>query len=211
MIALSFVDNSISIYNIKTKETSFKEYYKSSILNDLRIANPIFLDSVILYPTLDGKIIVIDINKKTVVKIINIDPESKINNIIFLNTVGDTLVAATPTKVFTFIDGITNVKSMNVKNVVVNNTNVYVSTLEGDIVKYDLSLNKIKSKKYKYAKFHALGYDKKLYALESQGFIIEINDDFSQEKIYDFSFDEDEKVVIIGNKLYYEDKYILLK
>ena len=37
------------------------------------------------------------------------------------------------------------------------------------------------------------------------------NEDFKSDKIYDFSFDEEDKVVVFGDTLYYDDKYIKLK
>lgn len=211
LLALGFVDNSIALYNIETKKTVFKEYLKGSILNDIRIANPIFLNTVILFPTLDGKISVVSKDTKAVVKTINIDPESKINNVIFLQPIGDTLIAATSKKIFSFTDGKVKLHDLDIKSVAINNQNVFVATLEGKLIKYDYELNLLKSKKFKYAKFHTIGYASYLYALESQGYIIRLDDTFNEVKIFDFSFDEEEKTIIIDDKLYFEDKYILLK
>ena len=211
LIALGFIDNSIALYNIETKKTVFKEYLKVSVLNDIRIANPIFLNTVILYPTLDGKISVVSKDSKTVVKTINIDPESKVNNVIFLKPIGDTLIAATSKKLFSFTDGKVKLHDLDIKSVAINNQNVFVATLEGKLLKYDYELNLLKSKKFKYAKFHTIGYASYLYALESQGYIIRLDDTFNEVKIFDFSFDEEEKAMIIDDRLYFEDKYILLK
>jgi len=210
-MAVGFVDNSIIIYDRIKKEILLKEYYKTSIINDNKIANPIFLSSVVLYPTLDGKIIVIDFTKHKIVKTINIDPQSDINNIIFLKNIEDSLIAATPKKLFSFVDGKIKIVDHNIKNVVVTEKYIYISTLEGEIIKYDHLLNKLNSKKYKYAKFIALGYTSKLYIVESQGFLVELDDELKKDTVYDFSFDEDYPVMILDDKLYFDDQYMILK
>ena len=211
LLAFGSVDNSISIYDIKNKKIIFTEYLKYSVINDIKIANPIFLNTVILYPTLDGKIVIVDIKKRKVVKSINLDPKSKINNIIFLQTIGDSLVAASSNKVFSFVDGQAKILDFDIRNILIKDRYIYVATLDGNLIKFDEKLNELKRKKFKFAKFHTIGYGKYLYALESQGYLVRLDDDFNEVNIYDFSFDENEKVISIKDKLYFEDEYIILK
>ena len=86
----------------------------------------------------------------------------------------------------------------------------YVATIDGQLIKLSASLNEVKSKKYKYAKFHALAFTDSLYAVESQGFLVNINSDFSKDSVYDFSFDNEERMIAIGNRIYFDSKYITL-
>jgi len=209
-LALLFTDNSIAIYDTKESKIKLKEYFKPSSLNDIKITNPIILDTIILFPTLDGKIVIIDIAKTNIIKTINIDPNGEINNIIFLANVDDNLVAATSNKLFVFGNGNLFVKDHEVKFVAVDQNNIFLSTLDGEIIKYDYKLNKIKSKKFRFAKFHSMGLNQYLYALESDHYLIKLSKDFEDIKVYDFSFDEDEKVFILKDKLYFEDQYIIL-
>ena len=211
LVALGLIDNSILLYNKETKQTYFKEYLSESLVNDIKIANPIFLDSVILYPTLDGKVVVVDIDKKSVIKTINIDPKSDINNIIFLSSIDDTLIAATPTKLFSFVDGNIKIKNFDIRNVIINEKNIYISTLDGQIIKFDKELKILKSKKFKFAKFHALGAASYIYALEENDYLITLNSDLNDVRIYNFSFDQDEKSIILGDKLYIGDQSITLE
>ncbi len=211
LVAMSFIDNSISLYDIKEKKVLFKEYFTISILNDIRITNPIFLTSLILFPTLDGKIVIVDKNKKTIYKTINLDPQNDIHNIIYLNAIGNTLVAATPNKIFSFVNGRVKILEMDIKNVAVNDKNIYVATLDGRVIKYDEKLNELDSKKFKFAKFHAMVFGDNLYILESQGYLIQIDKDFQNVSVIDFSFDEKEKVVAVDDTIYFEDNYITLK
>jgi len=211
LLAFISVDNSITLYNLDTKQVLFKNYLKSSIINNIKIANTVFLSSIVLYPTLDGKIVIVDLEKNTVIKTINIDPKSDINNIIFVKEVNDILIAATTKKLFSFVNSKVNLKDLDVQNIIVNKNNIYVATLDGEIIKYDFSLNKLASKKFKFAKINALAFGTSLYALESQEFLIRISEDFKYTKVFDFSFDEEEKVIAIDNKIYFDDEYIILK
>jgi len=211
LLAFGSIDNSITLYDMQTQKTLFKEYLKHSSLNNVKIANPIFLDNIVLFPTLDGKVVIVDLNKKVIVKTINIDPKSDINNIIFLQEIDNSLIAASSKKLFTFVDGKANIKDLDILQIIIKDEFIYVATLDGQVIKYNISLQQIASQKFKFAKINALAYGKYLYALESQDYLIEISDDFKNVKIYDFSFDEEEKIFAIENKLYFEDEYIELK
>ena len=72
------------------------------------------------------------------------------------------------------------------------------------------NLNEVASKKFKYAKIHALAFTDSLYAVESQGFLININADFSSNVIYNFSFDNEERMLALGNRIYFDSQYITL-
>lgn len=209
-LAFGSVDNSITLYDLDTKQILFKEYLKHSNVNNIKITNPIFLDTVILYPTLDGKIVIVDIKSRNIIKTMNIDPQSDVNNVIFLEEQEDALIVSTSKKLFTFLDGKPNIKDMDIKDIILKDNFIYVATLDGEIIKYDISLNKIASKKFKFAKINALAFGKSLYALESQGYLIRLSSDFREVKVFNFSFDDKTKVIGIENKLYFEDKYIIL-
>ena len=211
LIAVGSVDNSITLYNLDTKQIIFKEYLKPSLINNVKIANPIFLQRVVLFPTLDGKIVIVDLLKNQIVKTINIDPESDVNNIIFMKENTDTLIAATSKKLFSFLNNRVHLKDVDIQSIIVKDNYIYVATLDGNIIKYDSSLNQIASQKFKFAKINALAFGTSLYALESQDFLIKISENFKDVKIFDFSFDEEEKVIAIDNKIYFEDEYIIVK
>jgi len=211
ILAFSSNDNSITLYDIEKEQTLFKEYLKYSSINNIKIANPLFLNSLVLYPTLDGKIVIVDTKTKAIVKTLNIDPNSDINNIIFLEKIDDSLVAATTSKIFSFVNGAPNIKEIDVQNIILKDQFIYVATLDGQIIKYNKELQEIASKKFKFAKIHALAIGEYLYALESQEYLIRIDKEFKNAKVYDFTFDNEEKTIAIDNKIYFEDKYIILK
>ena len=210
LLALVYANNTLAIYDTTTEKFKYKEYQKTSAVNNTKIANPVFLDDIILFPTLDGNIVITSIKSYKLIKNINIDPNNEVNNIIFLKTIGDTMIAATSNKILSLGDGSFSIKDYNIKDIITNEQDIFIATLEGEVIKLDLSLAKIVSKKFKFSNIFALGFGTSLYALESQGYLIKLNENLTKATIYDFGFNEDEKTIIIGDTLYFEDSYIKL-
>jgi hypothetical protein len=211
LIGFLMIDNSIALYDLKERKTVFKSYFNISILNDIRIASPIFLNTLVLFPTLDGKVVIVDKLRKSVYKTINLDPKSDVKNITYLKAMGSTLIAATNNKLFSFVNGVVKTISEDIRSVASNTESIFVATLDGRIVKYDHLLNKQGELKFQYANFYALAYGDDLYALESQDYLIKVDNDLKNFEVYDFSFDEEDKVFAIDDTIYFEDSYIVLK
>lgn len=210
-LAMLFSDNSIQLYDLDTDKILLKEYFNHSFVNDTRIANPHFMSNIILFPTLDGKIVIVSRASNKVIKNIVVDADGQFNNIIFLDVIDDTLVAATANKIVSVGDGVLNIKDYNIRDIISKDNYIYLATIDGQIIKTDISLNIMDRRKYKYAKFYALAYGTSLYALESQGYLINIADDFKSDTIYDFDFDNEQKVIALEDTIYYENEYIILK
>lgn len=211
LLALVHSDNAISLYDLKDNKTVFKEYLEKSYANDVRIANPHFMSNIVLFPTLNGKVTVVSLQNYKVVRNITVDADGRFNNIIFLKVVNDTLVTATANKIISVGDGVLNIKDYEIRDVISHNNDIYIATIDGQIIKTDISLNVMNRNKYQFAKIYALAYGDSLYALESQGYLINIADDFKTDTIYDFSFDEEDKVIAIDDTIYFGSEYIKLK
>ena len=211
-LALVYSNNTIELIDIKTNKTLFKEYLPISLANDTRITNPYFMGGLILFPTLNGKVVIVSAATNESVKNISVDPDNEFNNIISLNVVESTqtLIVASPNKVVSISPKEIIAKSYEVRDIIVKNNDVYLATIDGQIIKLTPNLVEVAKKKYKYAKIHALAFSDSLYAVESQGYLINLNQDFTDDKIYDFSFDNEERMIAIGNKIYYDSKYITL-
>ena len=211
ILAIVNSDNSIMAYDLRDDKVIFKEYLTKSLANDNRIAAPYFMSNLILFPTLDGKIIVVSSQNYKIIRNIIVDADGQFNNIIYLNVVNNTLIAASSNKIISVGDGILNIKDYSLRDIISHDTDIYLATIDGQIIKTDISLNVMDRKKYKFAKFYALAFGDSLYALESQGYIVNIANDFKSDKIYDFSFNEEDKVIVFGDTIYIDDEYIKLK
>ena len=212
LIALVFSNNAIGLYDKNSKRFKLKKYSKPISLNDTRIAMPIFLDKIILYPTLDGKVIVANIKSSKVVKTLTIDPNNEIKNIILLKAIDDTLIAASSNVILSLKDGIVHKKEFFIQSYAIKDKFIYIAALDGTIMKLDLNLKIINKKKFKFAKFQAIAIGKNdIYAIESQGYMVKISNDFKSIKTYYLPFEEDEKIFTNNNKVYLEDKLIKVK
>ena len=211
-LAVVYSNNTIELIDLKINKTLFKEYLPVSLANDTRITNPYFMGNLILFPTLNGKVIIVSALTNESVRNISVDPDSEFNNIISLNVIesSQTLIVASPNKVVSISTKEILAKNYEIRDIIVNKEDVYLATIDGQIIKLTPSLEEVAKKKYKYAKIHALAYSDSLYAVESQGYLINLNQDFTDDKIYKFGFDNEERMIAVGNKIYFDSKYITL-
>ncbi|MBI3873618.1 MAG: hypothetical protein HY307_01140, partial [Arcobacter sp.] len=98
LLALVFSDNSFGIYDLSEKKFRLKEYLENSFINDTKFAMPIILNKITLFPTLDGKIAIVDNETYKVTRTLSIDLQNEVKNVILLKTIGDTLVGASDNK-----------------------------------------------------------------------------------------------------------------
>jgi len=211
-LALIYSDNSIEIKNFNTNKTLFKEYYTVSLANDTRVTNPYFMGNLILFPTLDGKVVIVSQRSNQAVKNISVDPKGQFNNIVFLDVdkPTQTLITATANKIVSISPKQILSKEYEIRDIVLKDEFIYLATIDGQIIKLNLSLKELAKKKYKYSKIHALALTDALYAFESQGYVIKINKEFTKDEVLEFDFDNEERMIVIEDKLYFEDNYIKL-
>jgi len=209
ILALNFADNSIALYNIKEQEFKFKEYQKVSYLNDTRIAMPLFLNTLVLFPTLDGKVVIVNTSTFKQVKTMTIDPDSQVNNIILLKNIQDNLIIASSNIVLSLSNKKAYKKRFFIQSYTTDDEFVYIATLDGRVLKLSATLDIVASKKFRFAKFEALTVkDGSLYAIESQGFIVKIDPTFTKVEVDEISFEDDENTFSSKNKIYFENKLI---
>lgn len=211
-LALIYSDNSIELLNIKTKRTLFKDYLSESLANDTRVVNPYFMGNLILFPTLNGKVIIVSTISNDSVKNISVDPKGQFNNIIFLDVdkPSQTLITATANKVVSISTKEILSKDYEIRDIILKDEYIYIATIDGQLIKLSLDLKEISKKKFKYSKIHALAFTNSLYAIESQGYAIKLNKDFTRSEVLDFDFDNEERMIVLDNKIYFDDKFITL-
>ena len=211
-LAVIHSNNTMELIDLTSNKTLFKEYLPISLANDTRIANPLFFGNLILFPTLNGRVLIVSSTNNEQIKNIAVDHEHEINNIIELGVIENeqTLIVASSNKIVSISPKEILSKNYRIRDVVVSGKDIYVATIDGQLIKLSSSLEEVAKKKYKYAKVHTLAFTNSLYAVESQGFLINIDKDFKKDTVYDFSFDNEERMIAIGNTIYYgSDKIIL--
>jgi len=190
ILAILFANNEMAIYSLASKALLFKEQGSAPIAVDSRIVNPYFLKDLVLFLTLDGKIVIVNTEAKKVVRSMIVSSEPYFNNIVHFNVDGNTLVAATPHKIFSLTSSEMRAP-YEVRDLVYKDDVIYICTKQGDIVSLTPSMEKIASKKFDFAHFLGLIVtDDAVYALEKEGYIIVLDKDLAHVSVYDVDLEE---------------------
>ncbi|MBU1641917.1 hypothetical protein KKE54_01035 [bacterium] len=200
-IAVLFASNEMALYTLSTKELVFKEGGNAPVAVDTRIVNPYFLNELVLYLTLDGKIVIINSETKQVLRSTLVSSEEYFNNIIYFNVIDDVMVAATGYRLFSLSEKERREK-YEMRDVIFSKEGIWISTKEGEVVALTPSLQLKAKRKFPFAHFLGMILTKeKLYLLERQGYIIELSRDLSESNVYEVNIDDG--FVYVGDKAFY--------
>lgn len=179
---------------------------------DSRAASPVFLNSIIIYPSLDGKIYILNRATSQLVKDVTISSDEFFNNVIFLETTGDTMIAATAKRVISISPEKTVYYDGEIKDVLVHGNDVYILKKDGSVLRTDLDLV-VKNKAYfKFAIFTGVSInDAHLYVVEKTGYLFKMGLDLSDEQIYKLPSEIDERSYLSKAMLYFGDRVLNLQ
>ena len=200
-LAVLFADNDMALYSLETKALLMKEGGSAPSAVDNRIINPYFFNDLVLFPTLDGKIVIIHAEEKKRLRSIIVSSDEHFNNVIYFNIIGNTVVAATSTTLFSMADKELREK-YDLRNVVFTKDGVWLNTKQGEVVALTPSLQVIAKQKFPFA--HFLGMivtDEKVFVLEKAGYLIVLDKDLGTYQVYDA--DVDEGYVFTGERAFY--------
>ena len=204
-------DNSFGIYDISTDKILYNNKAEKVFSIDTRIANPYQIDNLVVVPTLSGKLSILDLSTLKLSKEIYVSTQSTLNNIIFLNRLGNTLVAATPHRVISYGSKGKREFDRAVSEVIISGNKIFVFAKDGLISELDDSMKVLNEKKFKFAHFSIASIiDDKIYAMDKQGLLIVSNTKLTKHKVYKLPEVEGYSF-ISGGKLYYNEKVIELK
>ena len=205
-VAILFATNEMALYTLSTKALIFKESGNAPIAVDTRIVNPFFLNELVLYLTLDGKIVIINSETQQVLRSMLVSSEDNFNNIIYFNVIDNIMVAATGYRLFSLSEKERR-EQYEMRDVIFSDEGIWINTKEGEVVALTPSLQLKAKRKYPFA--HFLGMimtEDKLYILERQGYIIELSKDLAESNVYELNIDDG--YVYVGNKAFYVNDVI---
>ena len=207
ILAVLFADNEMSLYSLSTKELLLKEQGNAPIAVDSRIVNPYFMNDLVLFLTLDGKVVIVNSSLKKKLRTIIVSSEDHFNNIIYFNVIDSKLIAVTASKILSFGTKDIRVK-YEVRNVAYDGKYIFITTKQGEVISLtpDLQVNA----KVKFPFAHFLGmiaYKDKLYILEKEGYMIELSKDLLTYSVHEVDI-EDGYVFVGDKKFYVDDEYI---
>lgn len=208
ILAVLFANNEIALYDIASKELLFKEQGGKAIANDIRIVEPYFMNDLVIFSTLDGKVIIVNAKLKKRLRTVIVSSEDYFNNIIYFGILDDKIIAASDSKILSLSQKEVRAK-FEVRNVIHDENAVYITTKQGEIISLTPSLQVDSKIKFPFAHFLGLISDgENLYALEKEGYMIVVN-----KKTFDYTIHEvdlDDGLVFVGDKAFYVDNEKIL-
>jgi len=210
VLAVLFADNEMALYSISSKELLLKEQGNPAIAVDAKIVNTFFMNDLVLFLTLDGKIVIINAQEKKKLRTVIVSSESNFNSIIYFNVVEGRLIAATGYKLLSMAKQELR-ESYEIRNVVYDNKNLYIATRQGEIISLTSDLQVNAKLKFPFAHFLGLiAHNDKIYALEKEGYLIEMSQDLLTYDIYEVNVNKG-YVFVADKKFYVDDEYITIE
>jgi len=210
ILAVLFADDEIALYDMSSKNLLYKEQGGKSIASDMRIVNPYFMKGLVIFSTLDGKIVIVNTKLKKKLRTVIISSDDFFNNVIDFKIVNNKIVAATDSKMLSLTQKEIREK-YEIRNITYDDKEIYITTKQGEVISLTSDLQVEQKVKFPFAHFLGLiSSGKKLYALEKEGYMITID-----KKTFDYKVEEadiDDGFVFAGDKVFYVlDKKILVE
>lgn len=201
ILAVLFADNEMALYDIDSKSLLFKEQGAGASVVDARVVPPYFMGGLVLFGTLDGKVVIVNTELKKRLRTTIVSSENNFNNIINMTLLENKIVAATPYKLLSMAQKEIR-EPYEIRNFAFDDTNVYITTKQGEIISMNSSLEI--NAKIKLAFAHFLGLvslGEKLYVLEKEGYLIVVDKKSFAYKVYEA--DVDDGFVFVGQDHFY--------
>jgi len=209
LLAVVFADNELALYDLNSKDVLFKEQGGKSIAIDSRVVNPYFMRGLVLFPTLDGKVVFVNTKLKKRLRTVIVSSEDNFNNVISLDVVENKIIAATSYTILSMAKKEVRVK-YEIRNILYDNDTIYIATKQGNIISLTSSLQVISKVKFPFAHFYAMTQsDDKLYILEKEGYMIVLDKKSFDYTVHDVDFDDEGYIFVSDKKFYINDMKIL--
>jgi hypothetical protein len=203
-LAVLFASDNLALYSLSDKTILFQAQGNAPYAVDTRVVNPYFLNNLVIFPTLDGRLVIVNATNNTVVKSIILSSKDYFNNIIGFDVKGNNLIAVTGYGIVSLENGEKRA-SYEVRDMRFTANGIYLATKDGTVYLLTPTLQVKAKKKFPFAHFLGMiATDKRVYLLLRQGYIVSLRPDLSKYKIYDADVDED-SYVYVGDKAFYVD------
>ncbi|RDU57338.1 hypothetical protein [Helicobacter sp. MIT 99-5507] len=208
ILAAVLADNSFVLWDTNVDEKLFSSNNSTAYAINSKVASPLFIDDMVVFPAFDGKVVILNLNNFQILNTIAISSEAYFNNIIYLASSGKNLIIATSNKLMTFIDGKDFSKDLNISDILFTNNKIYILSLEGEVIEFDLLLNELNKAKFQYANLSSIIISDNIYTLESQGYMIKIDPNSFVDSIYKIDIDEYKNSFYTDDVIYYDNRII---
>ena len=210
-VAILFSNNEMALYSLESKKLLFKEPSNAPIAVDARITNPAFLKELVLFLTLDGKIVIVNSETKKVLRSVVVSSDEFFNNITYMNVIDNNLVASTGSAVLALSQKEAREK-YEIRNIAYTADGIWLTTKQGEIIALSPTLQFKAKKKFPFAHFVGISVQNdRVYALEQEGYMIALTKNLLAYDVYDIDMDSDNKIFLGDGRFYFDDRYINIK
>jgi hypothetical protein len=210
-IAFVIEGNRYGIYDYEARKTVAIYTSDPAISADIRIANPMMLDQLVLIPTLDGKLVILDRENGNRIREIIVGKGEEFNNIIYLNVIGNRLVAATPHRIISVSPKIMDAQAMEIADVIFVGDAIYILAKDGNIYHCDVDLKILHSRKFPFAHFVGAIYGEFIYVIEREGYVIATDPILSVDNVFELPDRIDTWLYTTSDAMYYDRYYFKLR
>ena len=105
------------------------------------------------------------------------------NNVIFLEAIGNRMVAATPKRIISVSPNVINTFDANIKDILFFEDRIFIFSNEGEVILTDRDLNEMQRTKFPFAHFSATNHGREIVVLETQGYMISLDDSLQTSTI----------------------------
>ncbi|OYZ34050.1 MAG: hypothetical protein B7Y30_08305, partial [Campylobacterales bacterium 16-40-21] len=209
-VAILFSNNEMALYSLSAKKIVFKESASAPIAVDARIANPYFLKDLALFLGLDGKIVIVNIANKQVLRSIIVGSEEYFNNITYLNVIDNNMIASTGNGILALSDKEQREK-YEIRNIAYTKDGIWLTTKQGEVIALSPTLQYKGKQKFPFAHFVGISVQNdRVYVLEQEGYMIALTKNLISYDVYDVDMDHDQ-VFVGDDRFYFDDRYISIK
>ena len=210
-LAVLFADNEMALYSVQTQELLFKEQGGNSLVVNDKIVAPLFYNDLVLFATLDGKVVIVNVAMKKMLRSVIVSSSEHFNNTIYLEFIENKIVAATGYELLSLAQKEHRAR-YELRDALYDGKHLYIATKQGEIIALTSNLQEVGKKKFPFA--HILGMisqGKKLYILEKEGYVIVLDKNMLDYDVYEVSIDDDADVYTTKDAFYVGDTKISIK
>ena len=209
-IAYLLQGNRFGLYDPFQNRITYQKEFPGGSTVDTRLANPIVTSNFLALPTLDGKLILINMHTPSQPGVITVGQNRSYGNIIFAKTVGSTMVVATPNRLLSIAPGKKRELNVKVADLTIKNGTIYLLTRDGKVQKLTIDLKPIASREFQYADFATVAYlNGRIYAYAKSGTLVVLDDNLQKYKLYSIGSARNYSY-ISGHYLYIDRKRVNL-
>jgi len=209
-LAILFADNEIALYDLQAEKFLFKEKGSKFSAVDSRVVNPLFMRGLVLFATLDGKVVFINTKLNKRLRTVIVSSADNFNNVIALGLVNNKIIAATSYEILAIAKKELRAK-YELREILLDENEIFIATKQGEILSLTPELQVNSKIKLPFAHFYAMtSDDENLYVLEKEGYLIVIDKISFNYTVHEVDFDGG--FVFVADKTFYiDDKKILTK